>query len=259
MGSSIRTSMFARSPELTGSVSYARPPHRFALSITRSKRTRPLIFNLCAGTVARTHSLRNGPPSPKNGTVRRLSPNQTPKQFAPRCGDPSETRPDLDHCPGTQVRQAPLTRRFPQGSRLVRLLAIRPPPHCLTPDFFAAADPRISFDGARVLFAGKKTADSPWQIWEMNVDGSGARQVTHCPGDCLKPAYLPRGQIVYTALPAEPAGTSSRLRGATLCPPSATRPARTARKLLNSGSANWMAPTPTRSPSARATSRWKRF
>jgi hypothetical protein len=43
----------------------------------------------------------------------------------------------------------------------------------------------------------------------MNTDGSGARQITRCPGDCLKPAYLPRGQIVYTALPEERAGAPS--------------------------------------------------
>jgi hypothetical protein len=108
------------------------------------------------------------------------------------------------------VRPGSLARRFPQGSRLVRLTPSDHTPHDLTPEFFTGADPRTSFDGAHVLFAGKKTADSPWQIWEMNVDGSGARQVTHCPDDCLKPAYLPRGQIVYTALPEEPAvGASS--------------------------------------------------
>jgi hypothetical protein len=74
----------------------------------------------------------------------------------------------------------------------------------LTPDFFAVADPQISFDGARVLFAGRKTTDSQWQIWEMNLDGAGVRQITQCPGDCLKPAYLARGLIVFTALSPEP-------------------------------------------------------
>jgi hypothetical protein len=50
----------------------------------------------------------------------------------------------------------------------------------------------------------------------MNVDGSDARQVTHCSGDCLKPAYLPRGLIVFTALaegPAEQSGSGSNTQG----------------------------------------------
>jgi Hydrazine synthase alpha subunit middle domain len=32
----------------------------------------------------------------------------------------------------------------------------------------------------------------------MKVDGSGKRQLTHCPGDCFGPAYLPGNQIVFT-------------------------------------------------------------
>jgi hypothetical protein len=117
------------------------------------------------------------------------------------------------------MRLDPLSLRFPQGSSLVRLAPSDHAPRSLTPEFFAAADPRISFDGARVLFSGKKTADSPWQIWEMNVDGSGAQQVTHCPDDCLKAAYLPRGQIVYTALCAEAAGRASMVAVRHLVPP----------------------------------------
>ena len=133
----------------------------------------------------------------------------------------AETRPDLVIVQAPEMRPGPLSHRFPEGSRLVRLARSDHTPHCLTPEFFAAADPRTSFDGARVLFAGKRTADSPWQIWEMNVDGSGTRQVTRCPDDCLKPAYLPRGQIVYTAFPEESAGGSSGRTVAHLVPPRA--------------------------------------
>jgi hypothetical protein len=64
-------------------------------------------------------------------------------------------------------------------------------------------------DGTHVLFAAQRTADSSWQIWEINVDGSDVRQITRCPGDCLKAAYLPRGQIVYTSLAEGPAGGTS--------------------------------------------------
>ena len=132
---------------------------------------------------------------------------------------PTEARPDLVIVQAPEVRLGPLSHRFPQGSRLVRSAPPNHTPQCLTSDFFAAADPRTSFDGARVLFSGKKTADSPWQIWEMNIDGSGARQVTHWPGDCLTPAYLPRGQIVYTALSEELAGGTPSGSVATLVPP----------------------------------------
>ena len=117
---------------------------------------------------------------------------------------PAEARPDLVIVQAPEVRPGPLSHRFPQGSRLVRLAPSAHTPRLLTADFFAAADPRTSLDGTRVIFAGKNTADSPWQIWEMDVDGTGARQVTHSPDDCLKPAYLPRGQIVYTVAPPHP-------------------------------------------------------
>jgi hypothetical protein len=126
----------------------------------------------------------------------------------------NEARPDLVIVQAPAVLPGNLSRRFPKGSRLVRLAPTDSIPHCLTPGFFTAADPRTSFDGARVLFAGKKTADSLWQIWEMNVDGSGTRQISHCPTGCLRPAYLPRGQIVFTALPegSERATSSSTVK-----------------------------------------------
>jgi hypothetical protein len=117
---------------------------------------------------------------------------------------------DLVIVQAPQVRPVPLAGRFPQGSQLIRLNASDRSPQNLTPNFFAAADPHASFDAQRILFSGKKTAGSTWQIWEMNVDGSSVRQVTHCADDCLKPAYLPREEIVYTALPEEqPRGSST--------------------------------------------------
>ena len=80
------------------------------------------------------------------------------------------------------------------GSRLVSLqpgggLTV------LTPAFYAAADPCVSFDGRRVLFAGKRTAEEPWDIWEMEVDGSGKLRVTAGLGDCREPAYLARAAV----------------------------------------------------------------
>jgi len=109
------------------------------------------------------------------------------------------------------LRAGTLANRYPQGSRLALLGAPGLSPQNLTPGFYAAADPRMAFEGTQVLFAGKKTPQDRWQIWEMHIDGSGVRQVTHCPEDCLKPAYLPRGEIVFTAVPFEPPAAPSQI------------------------------------------------
>ncbi len=117
--------------------------------------------------------------------------------------------PDLVFVQAKTVAPAGAAQRFPEGSRLARLtLGSRPQGVTdLTPDFFAVSDPQISFDGSKVLFAGKIASESHWQIWEMGVDSAGKRQVTHCDGDCLRPAYMARDQIVYTVV--APGGASS--------------------------------------------------
>lgn len=119
------------------------------------------------------------------------------------------SKPDLVFVQARVIsaRSAPpfgLLQRFPEGSRLVRLTVDAKSDKAtnLTPDFFAASDPQISYDGAKVLFAGKKDRASSWQIWEMNVANLAKRQVTHCSADCVRPAYLPRDEIVYTLVDA---------------------------------------------------------
>ncbi|MGA7708724.1 MAG: hypothetical protein WCD77_13115, partial [Acidobacteriaceae bacterium] len=98
------------------------------------------------------------------------------------------------------VRFGNLTQRFPQGSRLVRTSPADRTASLLTltPGFFAAADPQVSFDGGRILFSAERAKGDFWQVWEVAADGSGLRQITHGAGDCLEPKYLPQNQIVYT-------------------------------------------------------------
>ena len=62
-----------------------------------------------------------------------------------------------------------------------------------------------------VLFSGQKNASEPWQIWEMQVDGAGKRQVTNCPEDCTRPAYLPGEEIAFTVGVRKISGRSSYL------------------------------------------------
>lgn len=67
----------------------------------------------------------------------------------------------------------------------------------LVPGFFASADPDISFNGTRILFAGKKAPADTWQIWEVAIDGSGLRQITKTKEDHVRPLYLPEEFVVY--------------------------------------------------------------
>lgn len=80
--------------------------------------------------------------------------------------------------------------------------------------------PMVSFDGTRVAFSGLLTPKSQWYIFEINLDGSGFRQLTFedrsrkVPVDPLNPrrnqgsfgrygdfspAYLPDGRIVFSS------------------------------------------------------------
>ena len=96
--------------------------------------------------------------------------------------------------PATRVSKAralaggTLRGSYGGGGRLM-LLARDGSSRVLTPQFASAADPSVSFDGKRILFAGKKSATDHWNIYEMNADGSGLRQITHGLGDCRAPIY----------------------------------------------------------------------
>jgi hypothetical protein len=67
----------------------------------------------------------------------------------------------------------------------------------LVAEFAASADPAISFDGQRVVFAGKRTNRDPWQIWEVSLAGGEGRRVTSGSEDCVRPFYLPEDRLVY--------------------------------------------------------------
>jgi Hydrazine synthase alpha subunit middle domain len=116
--------------------------------------------------------------------------------------------PTNKHLPAIVFVAAPtvvhgeLANRFPQGSHLLRLPEGAPSvePTNLTPGFFAAADPRVSAEGTKLLFVAQSSREGHWQVWEMNADGSGQRQLTHFAGHCFQPAYLPRNEIAFTAV-----------------------------------------------------------
>jgi hypothetical protein len=85
--------------------------------------------------------------------------------------------------------------RFPAGARLI--LVEGGAARALIPGFAASADAAVSFDGARVLFAGKQKTGGPWQIWEAAIAGGAPRRVTSGGEDCIRPFYLPADNLVY--------------------------------------------------------------
>lgn len=85
--------------------------------------------------------------------------------------------------------------RFPRGAQLLLVRAGKAQP--LVPGFWATADADVSFDAKSVLFAGKKTADDPWQIWELTLAGRSVRKVIAAATDAERPLYLPGGRLVW--------------------------------------------------------------
>jgi len=130
------------------------------------------------------------PASPLSGS--------TNEESRPQRAVKGKARPELVFVEAAVVLDGDTPQRFPSGSRIVRLASESKQPVDLTTEFFAAADPQVEFSGAKVLFSAQKNAGGNWQIWEMNVDGTGKRQITNCTEDCVRAAYLPAGEIVFT-------------------------------------------------------------
>lgn len=60
-------------------------------------------------------------------------------------------------------------------------------------------DPQVSYDGQKILFAYRKGSEPAFHLYEINVDGSGLKQLTDGPDDDIEPCYLPDGGIVFVS------------------------------------------------------------
>lgn len=59
--------------------------------------------------------------------------------------------------------------------------------------------PDLSFDARKVLFCMKPAAEQSFHLYEINLDGSGLRQLTNSLYDDLDPIYLPDGHIMFVS------------------------------------------------------------
>jgi hypothetical protein len=85
--------------------------------------------------------------------------------------------------------------RFPKGAQLLLVQNGNAEP--LAPQLWASADANVSFDGQRVLFAGKQHRSDRWQIWEMTLRGRSLRLLFAGSDDAIRPMYLSSGQFVF--------------------------------------------------------------
>ncbi|MBI4583049.1 MAG: PD40 domain-containing protein [Planctomycetes bacterium] len=58
-------------------------------------------------------------------------------------------------------------------------------------------DPQVRHDGRKILFSYRKGGSTSYNLYEIEADGSGLKQLTDGPYDDLEPAYLPDGDIVF--------------------------------------------------------------
>ncbi|MCX6874786.1 MAG: hypothetical protein NTW21_13405, partial [Verrucomicrobia bacterium] len=88
------------------------------------------------------------------------------------------------------------------GGRLLVLDGLRPGGQVrqLAPDKPGSFwRPDLSFDGKRVLFCYKPHDQKSFHLYEMNLDGSGLRQLTDSGEyDDIDPIYLPDGHLMFT-------------------------------------------------------------
>ena len=70
----------------------------------------------------------------------------------------------------------------------------------LTEGYFSARSPELSYDGTHLLFTARKKQNDAWQIWEMNFENSKIRHITSSTDNCIDPAYLPGGRLVFSRL-----------------------------------------------------------
>jgi hypothetical protein len=60
-------------------------------------------------------------------------------------------------------------------------------------------DPQVHYDGGKILFSYRPGGTEHYHLYEINVDGSGLRQITSGEYEDIEPTYLPDGEIVFVS------------------------------------------------------------
>lgn len=60
-------------------------------------------------------------------------------------------------------------------------------------------DPQVHYDGRKAVFSYLKAGSDHYHLYEIQLDGSGLRQLTDGPYDDYEPSYLPDGGIAFVS------------------------------------------------------------
>ncbi len=61
-------------------------------------------------------------------------------------------------------------------------------------------DPEVHFDGKKIIFSMRRNIRDDYHIYEINIDGTGLRQLTSAPGVAdFDPVYTPNDDIVFSS------------------------------------------------------------
>ena len=58
-------------------------------------------------------------------------------------------------------------------------------------------DPQVHYDGRKIIFSYRKAGADHFNLYEINTDGTGLRQITSGPHADIEPTYMPDGSIVF--------------------------------------------------------------
>jgi len=97
-----------------------------------------------------------------------------------------------------QYPDGKVVRGYGEGGRLCRLnLRTGERKVILDDPQGGVRDPQVNYDGKKLLFAYRPGGTPTFHLYEINIDGTGLRQLTDGPDDDIEPTYLPDGGIMF--------------------------------------------------------------
>jgi len=89
---------------------------------------------------------------------------------------------------------------YGDGARLCRMdLRTRAVTTVLEDPKGGIRDPQVHYDAKKILFSYRRGGNHTYHLHEINLDGTGLRQLTDGPDDDVEPSYLPDGRIVFVS------------------------------------------------------------